>query len=205
MLDNSNLILLAKLGIFIKENALNLNQTLEFLQYSKDSDFSYATVRSNDDIYSVNQIDRKTKIIELNKKLDDSIKKILLVTKPEVENHFNLTLSDCQEPQLLKYEVGDFFKRHVDRSDDVNAAGFSKKRLISTVIFLNSQKEKPEENCFGGGSLLFYGLMKSSNSENVAIPLHGTQGLMVCFNSNLIHEVVPVTHGTRYTLVSWYT
>jgi len=204
MLNSSNLTLLAKLGIYIKKNVLNSSQISEILQYAKDSNYSFATLRTDDSNYSVNQNDRKTKVVELNKNLDDSIKKLLLLTKPEVEKHFNLELSGCQEPQLLKYEVGDFFKRHVDRSDDVNAAGFSKKRLISTIIFLNSQEEIHDENCFCGGSLLFYGLMKSSNSENVAIPLPGTQGLMVCFNSNLIHEVVPVTHGTRYTLVSWY-
>ncbi len=205
MENSSNLILLSKLGIYIRENALDSHYISEILHKTKDSNFNLATVNNDDGNYSVNQNERNTKILELNTKLSDDITKFLLNSKKEVGIHFNLSLSNCQEPQLLKYKKGDFFKKHVDRSEDEDGAEFSRKRRISAVIFLNSQEETPQNNCYTGGSLVFYGLMKSGSSGDVAIPLNGKKGLLVCFKSNIVHEVTPVTNGTRYTLVSWYT
>jgi SM-20-related protein len=32
----------------------------------------------------------------------------------------------------------------------------------------------------------------------------GEPGLLVAFRSDTVHEVLPVTHGERFTVVSWF-
>jgi predicted 2-oxoglutarate/Fe(II)-dependent dioxygenase YbiX len=39
---------------------------------------------------------------------------------------------------------------------------------------------------------------------NVRHPVIGEPGTLVAFRSETTHEVTPVTHGQRYTIVSWY-
>ena len=39
--------------------------------------------------------------------------------------------------------------------------------------------------------------------RQVGLPLVGESGLLVAFDSNLTHAVTPVTHGERYTVVTW--
>jgi SM-20-related protein len=37
------------------------------------------------------------------------------------------------------------------------------------------------------------------------LPLAARQGLLVAFPSTVSHEVQPVTHGERLTVVNWFT
>ena len=48
------------------------------------------------------------------------------------------------------------------------------------------------------------GLMADPRWKSVGLGLSGEEGVLVAFRSELLHEVVPVTHGQRYTLVTWY-
>ena len=114
-----------------------------------------------------------------------------------------MTLTDCQEPQFLVYREGDFFHRHRDSRRESDAAEFSKQRRVSVIVFLNGEDEVPGPDVYGGGSLTFYELMSGSGVE-YGIPLVGEPGLLVAFRPELLHEVTPVTHGERYTIVSWF-
>lgn len=72
-------------------------------------------------------------------------------------------------------------------------------RRVSVSIFLNDQAEAPESNAYCGGSLVF-----SDWRKNVEYRLEGEAGKMVAFRSEITHEVVPIIHGERYSIVSWY-
>jgi SM-20-related protein len=37
----------------------------------------------------------------------------------------------------------------------------------------------------------------------VGLPLVGEGGLLVAFESGTTHSVTPITHGERYTVVTW--
>jgi hypothetical protein len=100
----------------------------------------------------------------------------------------------CEEPVVLRYTRGNFFRRHRDvYARPENAAG----RRMSIVVFLTGQNAP---GGFHGGELCFYP-RPISGEECIRIP--GRAGQFVVFTPDLEHEVLPVRSGERITLVSW--
>ncbi|MEO8337310.1 MAG: 2OG-Fe(II) oxygenase [bacterium] len=54
---------------------------------------------------------------------------------------------------------------------------------------------------YGGGALVFHGSYANPTPPLSVSPAPGT---LVAFRSETTHEVTPVTHGERYTIVSWF-
>ena len=75
----------------------------------------------------------------------------LLRQKPALEDHFGVNLIDCEPPQFLRYEKGDFFVRHQDGNTHQIDFDHLRVRRISIVVFLNDSSDEPHENCFSGG------------------------------------------------------
>src|SRR5688572_28270035 len=121
----------------------------------------------------------------------------LLRQKSALQDHFGMTLTDCEPPQFLRYEKGDFFVRHQDGNTHQNDFDHLRIRRISIVVFLNDTSVEPQENCFSGGALTFY-------DQKTTFPLMGETGMLVAFKSDTFHEVLPVTSGERFTFVSWF-
>jgi SM-20-related protein len=46
--------------------------------------------------------------------------------------------------------------------------------------------------------------MDDERARSVGFPLIGEAGLLLAFRPNLVHEVTPVTHGERCTVVTWF-
>ena len=86
--------------------------------------------------------------------------------------------------QFTKYEVGEHYNWHTD-SDN----GEYKDRYCSIVIQLNDEYE--------GGYLQ----LKDNNGNTYAFE-RGVGNLYVFF-SNILHRVIPVKTGVRYSLVNW--
>lgn len=124
--------------------------------------------------------------------------------RPILARHFSLALSGLEHVQFLCYSTGDFYRAHQDVSDEKDAPTVMRDRKVSVVVFLNATAEQATPSAYGGGSLTFYGLIPDSRWQSVGFGLEGEAGLLVAFRSDLVHEVTPVTHGERYTLVSWY-
>jgi predicted 2-oxoglutarate/Fe(II)-dependent dioxygenase YbiX len=120
--------------------------------------------------------------------------------KTEIEEHFGITLSECEEPQFLRYQQGDFFVAHQDGNTPL-IFDHTRHRRVSVVIFLNSQSTEPHPDTYGGGELVFHGRYDDPDFRLPAAPEPGT---LVAFPAETTHEVVPLTHGERYTIVSWY-
>ena len=118
----------------------------------------------------------------------------LFQQKSLLEDHFGLSLTDCERPQFLRYQIGDFFVRHQDGNTKQLDFDHLRIRRISIVVFLNDG--------FSGGALTFY------DDPSVAAPktfaLAGETGLLVAFRADTFHEVVPVTNGERFTIISWF-
>jgi len=142
--------------------------------------------------------ERARKTIRLNP-TEQTVKLVttrLWECKDAVEKHFALTLKQCEEPQFLRYREGDFFVAHQDGNTGMLNLD-AEQRLISTVIFLSRQSEQPETESYCGGSLLFCSMTDK-------VPIASEPGMLIAFRSEMTHEVVPVTHGERYSIASWY-
>ena len=103
-------------------------------------------------------------------------------------------ISSAESYQIAKYDVGDYYKPHLDSIGTQstrwiakdNSHLHNKTRKISMSLILNDDYE--------GGDLILYGAGKVKQEI----------GSMVFFPSFLLHEVGPVTKGTRYSLVVWF-
>jgi hypothetical protein len=82
---------------------------------------------------------------------------------------------------FLRYDVGDFYTEHTDSYD-------KEQRSLSCSLQLNDDYE--------GGEFSFFGRK---------IQYKCKKGSAILFPSNFMypHEIVPVTKGTRYSIISW--
>lgn len=97
-------------------------------------------------------------------------------------NKFGI-LSLPKSVDILKYEVGDEFKRHIDN-------GYPHEYRYKTLIIQLSK-----ESDYIGGELDIF--------ENEKITVDKTIGNTILFNSSLEHSANKILKGTRYCLVMW--
>lgn len=140
---------------------------------------------------------RKTTSVHPAAETFSDVQARLLQQKSALEQHFRKTLHDCERPQFLRYEKGDFFVRHQDGNTRQLDFDHLRIRRISIVVFLNDFSVEARKGCFSGGTLNFY-------DENRTFSLEGETGLLVAFTADTFHEVLPVTSGERFTIISWF-
>jgi SM-20-related protein len=163
-----------------------------------------ATVYSEGASSPVNEKLRKTTRRMLSTSTNEFVRRLLLEQKEAIERHFQISLSDCEEPQFLFYKEGDFFVPHQDGNSELLEFDHLRVRRISVVIFLNRQSLEPGPDTYCGGSLVFFESGSDTERKELGYHLTGETGLLVAFRSETMHEVPPVTHGERYSIVCWY-
>lgn len=165
-----------------------------------------ATVAEGTSGEAVDEAHRRTKLARVSSESATLISDRLFAAKARLADHFGRELSGLQKPQFLVYREGDFFRPHSDTSDKPTEAAYVRERLVSTVIFVNGETEERESLGYGGGALSFYGLMdEGARGEKIGLPLTGEPGMLVAFPSELVHGVLSVTRGERYTIASWFS
>jgi SM-20-related protein len=130
----------------------------------------------------------------------DAVMALLEEHRPRIEAHFGRPLDGCEEPQFLRYVEGDYFVAHQDGNTPL-IHDETRFRKVSVVIFLSERSEQPAPGAYCGGSLVLHGPVSGSNP---AVHLAPAPGTLVAFPSETTHEVAPVTHGERLSIVSWY-
>jgi len=118
-----------------------------------------------------------------------------------IGEHFGVRLSECEEPQFLRYKKGDFFVAHQDGNTGLLRLD-TERRLVSTVIFLSRETDALEPGTHCGGSLIFTNLR--ARAEDAKFRMVANPGTLIAFRSETTHEVTPVTYGERHSIVSWY-
>ena len=146
---------------------------------------------------TIHETIRKTTSLHPSAETVSEVHKRLLTAKSALEAHFGISLNDCEPPQFLRYKEGDFFVRHQDGNTHQLDFDHLRVRRISIVVFLNDFSDEPEANCYSGGLLHFY-------DQQGTYGLPGETGLLVAFSADTLHEVVPVTSGERFTIISWF-
>jgi SM-20-related protein len=127
----------------------------------------------------------------------------LLGCMGRIASHFGIEVSECEEPQFLRYKKGDFFVAHQDGNTGLLRLD-TERRRVSTVILLGRESDSPEPglNVYCGGSLVFTNL--KAPPELAKFRMVADPGTLIAFRSETTHEVTPVTHGERLSIVSWY-
>lgn len=143
---------------------------------------------------------RQVTRVNVSQETRERVMRLLLDGMGAVGEHFGISVSECEEPQFLRYRTGDFFVAHQDGNTPL-IFDQSRLRRISVVIFLSPQSEVPAPGAYGGGSLVLHGPYPDID---VRVPVAADPGALVAFRSETTHEVTPLTHGERYTIVSWY-
>jgi len=104
----------------------------------------------------------------------------------------NFDIDYAEVLQITRYRENEFYDYHIDGTgvqyyDAPDSDIYHKKtRKLSMSLVLNDD--------FEGGDLQFY------DDE----PVQCKKGNMIFFPSYLLHRVLPVTKGVRYSLVTWF-
>ena len=126
-------------------------------------------------------------IIEKNKEVRQKIDQELFTCAAKAIKEYNKQFTHCTIKEdsgydLLKYEVGQFYTQHTDSFKD-------KPRAVSCSFVLNDDYE--------GGEFAFF-------DRELKYKLK--KGSCIMFPSNFMypHEIMPVTSGTRYSIITWF-
>ena len=122
--------------------------------------------------------------VEQRKQIDEKLFEIVasLIDEYQKKNpEFELEIQEDSGYELLKYEEGDFYVQHSDSFKQ-------QPRALTVIISMN-------DNYDGGEVALF----------NRELVYKMSAGDVLIFPSNFMypHEIMPVTSGTRYSLITW--
>jgi SM-20-related protein len=193
----------ARLGLFVRPNFLDAETCARLRAAATEARKVPATVATEDALYEADVRTRRTGIADVSDETMELVAGPMDAIVPEIAHHYSVEAEGRQRLQFLVYREGDFFGAHIDRTDSREGAKFSLRRLVSVVIFLNDEAEEPAPMKYGGGALTFYGLLGGGKGEKLGLPVVGEEGLLVAFKSDVRHAVTPVTHGERFTVVTW--
>ena len=185
--------------LYLVSNFLDADICRELIAEMRSSTASPAVTYGQGSSGEVNETVRKVARVYPSEKTITRVTQRLMDHRERVAEYFGVILSACEEPQFLCYRTGDFFVAHQDGNTGLVRLDSDNLRRVSVSIFLNRQTDTPESNSYCGGSLVF-----SDWRLNKTFELAGEAGTLVAFRSEITHEVLPVTHGERYSIVSWY-
>ena len=127
-------------------------------------------------------------------------KKIIQCINEINVNNYGYILKFVENIQFAEYtsQTKGFYSKHTDCGDRFGMENFVDIRKLSFSIQLSDSSD------YEGGELKFYNEKKSiyTNKEEGGIAKKD-KGTIILFPSHVLHEVTPVTKGTRYSLVSW--
>jgi len=177
--------------IYIVKNALSLNLCDEILNEFKSSDeWEDAIVAKGIDtsirncqniVISFPSIIQKNN--EVRQKLDNQIFNGAAKCIQEYNNNFSHCLIEEDSGyELLKYPEGCFYIQH---TDSCKAAP----RAVSCSFMLNED--------FEGGEFAFF-------DKELKYKLEKGDALLFPSNFMYPHEIMPVTKGTRYSIITWF-
>lgn len=139
------------------------------------------TTRNCDQI-SISQPDIISKNYDKRKKIDEMIQEFVreaIYKYHECHEEFKISIDTGY--QILRYREGGFYVQHTDSFKE-------QQRSVSCSLHLNDDYE--------GGNFGFF---------NGQMQVRVGKGSAVMFPSNFMfpHEIMPVTKGTRYSIITW--
>jgi SM-20-related protein len=194
--------LAAELELFLDDAFLDARECEALLAELRAARGGAASVYGRGESGSVDEMMRRTARLRPARETVEFVRRRLNERRAALEEHFRVTLRDCEEPQFLRYDVGGFFVAHQDGGSGLIRSE-REARKVSVVIFLNRQAEVVEPGAYRGGSLVLHASLMASENERLSVACE--PGSLVAFRSATTHEVVPVTCGERYTIACWFS
>lgn len=105
------------------------------------------------------------------------------------DDMFRFDLTDMEALQYTRYETGQYYSKHIDVANQAGPGDLQRKLSFSVQL--------SHDNDYQGGDLILY---PSGDDGMIAERRRGT---ITLFASYTMHEVTPVTQGTRFSLVGW--
>jgi predicted 2-oxoglutarate/Fe(II)-dependent dioxygenase YbiX len=195
----------ARLGLFVAREFLDPMMCSTIIQQARGQKTHVAAVNRKQDGSLVDQDIRNTQVAPMSPNIERDIRAKLAGLQPDLERHFRVELNGFEDPQLLRYDRGSFFRAHADAETDEDRPIELRRRKVSVSILLNNQAQNPGADEYDGGSLVFYDLMGHPKARTCGFPLHGEAGVLIAFPSLLIHEVQDISAGERYSIVTWFS
>jgi SM-20-related protein len=192
-----------RLGLFVHKNFLEQELCARCCSEMKEAVQAQATIVSPNGTNVIDENIRKVKWVDVPAATISLVRARLLALMPTLERHFNVALTGYESPQFLTYHEGDFYRVHNDGGNGADTPAPTRERKVSVVIFLNGQAQQQADDSYCGGSLTFYGLIDDPRWLTYGFPLHNEPGLLIAFRSDILHQILPVTYGKRYSIVSW--
>jgi len=194
---------LSPFGLFHRELFLPAPECAETIGEMRSSRGEQASVYlGRGGGYEVDEQVRRSRSVSIEGEIQARVEQRLRGLLPALSSHFGEELSDLEPPTFLEYQPGDHFVAHRDSSSDTDAPERARVRRVTVVLFLNRWSERPVVDGYGGGKLILC-LFDDPRAQRVGFDLVGTTGLLIAFRSTVLHEVTPVEHGHRYTVVTW--
>ena len=126
-------------------------------------------------------------VIEKNPNVRAELDKYVFASAGLAIKKYNEKFKDCQIQEdsgyeLLRYKEGQFYTQHTDSFK-------ARPRAVSCSFILNDDYE--------GGEFAFF---------NRELKYKPKKGSCIMFPSNFMypHEIMPVTSGTRYSIITWF-
>ena len=137
----------------------------------------------NCDVINISDVAVLEKNWDTRKKIDDDFFECASKVLSEYRILFPSIGADIDTGYgLLRYNEGQFYIQHTDSFK-------AQQRALSCSFLLNDD--------YGGGEFAFF---------DREIMIKGSKGSAIVFPSNFMypHEIMPVTSGTRYSVITWY-
>lgn len=143
------------------------------------------------------QIDvRRASNIEVHPRLVHFVERSLDAQREAIADFFGVVFTDREGPGFLRYGDGGFYRPHRDRGVAAGWPGAARRR-VAVIVFLNSSRAVDPDGDFGGGEL-------ELNVDGPAVRIQPTQGLLVAFPADVLHQVTTVQGGPRDIVVDWF-
>jgi Rps23 Pro-64 3,4-dihydroxylase Tpa1-like proline 4-hydroxylase len=169
----------------------DINDNLNFIDFIINSNLLWQqslSVINNEEVYDDKRTSKYIYIPheqESNNSIQENLRQKIINFSKEAEedykNEYEIQTKFHDGYSILKYEKGDKCAEHID-NNEINP------RTISTVWYLNED--------YKGGEIYF---------PRFNLKYKPLKNELLIFPSFYVynHEVLPVTEGTRYSIVSW--
>jgi PKHD-type hydroxylase len=164
----------------------NAEECSDLIKLALDSDSKTQAKTGTDPI--LNNV-RKGSVVWLDEKKEENFwvyRRCTDIISNLNKKYFNYDLTFIETLQFTIYDdTNDYYGMHVDNM----YRGYGCRKL-SFSVQLSS-----EENYSGCELKLYY--------DNKPVTAPKNLGMLIAFSSMVLHEVTPITKGTRYSLVGW--